>query len=577
MIESLKTRFAIIFAVVALAVIWNVPNIHKFGENDWWFSKKTINLGLDIQGGLHLVMGVDVDEVINEKSIRLAKNLKTELVEKNINTGEVEHVIESGLNTIKVNLTNPDQEQKVTDYIDKYYPATLQIVNSDSSHVSLKYYDNVIQDYKKQTVDQSIEVIRTRIDDLGVNEPSIAAQGEDRILVQLPGIKDPEDAKKLINRAARLTFNMASFDMQPSEVAALIKEAEDKGGYALGKDDLTYNKYLKRLNEDLKDKLPKDTKIVFEKPEGAKTLEAAKIPHLVSLVNSFSGGELEDASVRPDEFGKPEVVFRFTVNGRRAFSTLTEESVKHAQEKGSSKGAVAIILDEVLKSNPSVEQKIDSPTARITLGGGRDYQNTMKEAQFIATALRTGALPAALEQLEERTVGPTLGADAIEKGATAGLIGGVLVLIFMLVYYRGLGVVADIALVLNILLMLALLTSMGATLTLPGVAGIVLTVGMAVDANVIIFERIKEEMRKGASIAASVKDGFGHAFSAIIDANITTAAVCVVLMYFGTGPVKGFAVTLICGIITSMFTAIFVSRAIIELLIRRGANKLVNI
>ena len=188
----------------------------------------------------------------------------------------------------------------------------------------------------------------------------------------------------------------------------------------------------------------------------------------------------------------------------------------------------------------------------------------MVEARFIATALRVGSLPVALEQLEERTVGPTLGADSIIAGKKAGLIGGFLVLLFMLFYYGKLGFIADIALGLNILFIFAILSSLGATLTLPGVAGIILTVGMAVDANVIIFERIKEELKKGSSVQAAVKDGFGHAFSAIIDANVTTIAVCIVLMYFGTGPVRGFAVTLICGVVTSLFTAIFVSRSIIE-------------
>ncbi len=315
---------------------------------------------------------------------------------------------------------------------------------------------------------------------------------------------------------------------------------------------------MAKLREDLKDKFPKQTTLVFEKAGAAKTLEAGKIPYLVKTDNSLSGDLLEDAMVRADEFGKPQVIFRFSVDGRRKFAKMSGDNVGKQ---------VAIILDGVVQSSPVIDEKIDSATARIRLNSGQNVQETQAEAQFIATTLRAGALPAALEQLEERTVGPTLGQDSIDKGKRAGILGAILVLLFMLIYYRTLGVVADIALTFNVLLILGILTSLGATLTLPGVAGIVLTVGMAVDANVIIFERIKEELRKGVGLHLAVKDGFGHAFSAIVDANITTAAVCIVLMYFGTGPVKGFAVTLLCGIATSMFTAIFVSRAIIDFLV----------
>jgi preprotein translocase subunit SecD len=345
---------------------------------------------------------------------------------------------------------------------------------------------------------------------------------------------------------------------------AFVLDAEKAGNYALGKDGLRYTDYLKKINEDLKDKLPKETSLVFEKADSAVNLEAGKIPYLVTTNNNLSGDLLEDASVRPDEFGKPEVIFRFGVEGRRQFAQMSGENVGKQ---------IAIILDGVIQSAPVINEKIDSPTARITLNSGRNIQETQNEAQLIATALRAGALPAALEQLEERTVGPTLGMDSIEKGKFAGILASLLVLIFMVLYYRGLGLVADIALVLNILFLLAILTSLGATMTLPGVAGIVLTVGMAVDANIIIYERIREELRKGVGLKMAIKDGFDQAFSAIFDSNITTVAACVVLMYFGTGPVRGFAVSLTAGIVTSMFTAIFVSRAIIELLVYKFEMK----
>jgi preprotein translocase subunit SecD len=250
------------------------------------------------------------------------------------------------------------------------------------------------------------------------------------------------------------------------------------------------------------------------------------------------------------------------VEGARQMSQLTKANIENQ---------MAIVLDKVVKSAPTIQSEI-AGSGQITLGG-RDYQKTMDEGKLIATALRAGALPAALTQLEERTVGPTLGIDAINKGKKAGLVGMILIVVFMLLYYRQLGIVANIALGLNVLFLLSILSSLQATLTLPGVAGIVLTLGMAVDANVIIFERIKEELRKGAGTMAAIKDGFGHAVSAIFDANITTAIVCIVLMYYGTGPVRGFAVTLLCGILTSMFTAIFVSRTILEFMVVRMGIK----
>ncbi|RME18320.1 MAG: protein translocase subunit SecD [Bdellovibrio sp.] len=468
---------------------------------------------------------------------------------------------------IHIVASSADSAKKIKEFIEKNYAGVLQVLEQEGNALDVRYYDSRIRQYKKQVIEQAIEVIRNRIDAFGVAEPSISAQGEDRILVQLPGLKDAAQAKALINRTAKLNFRGVVEKPSQTELVKMIREAEKKGGYALGKNGMTYDKYIKRLNEDLKDKLPPHTMIVFEKLENAVKMEDGKRPYLIETESDLTGAELEDASVGQDEYGKPRVNFRFSVEGRRKFAALTDKY------KG---GRLAIVLDNVVKSAPTVRKKIDSSAAVIDLGGVRDYDSAFKEAKFIATALRAGALPAKLQQLEERTVGPSLGAESIAKGERAGLIGSLLVLVFMLLYYRTLGVVADLALLFNILLILAALTSLGATLTLPGVAGIVLTVGMAVDANVIIFERIKEELRKGVGIRAAVQEGFSRAFSAIFDSNITTAAACIILMYFGTGPVRGFAVTLLCGIITSMFTAIFVSRAMVETLVGTfGVKKLV--
>lgn len=567
MIESLRGRWITIAIAIVTALILMMPNMVKFEKDDWWFSKNELVYGLDIQGGLHLVLGVDVEGVIDEKINRLSRNLTEEMKEEGVTVSKVV-VNPEKKSELLITAPSPSEAEKANKFFEDMYGSVLQVLQVEGSELTVAYYEARVLEYKKQVVDQAIEVIRNRIDEFGVSEPSISAQGADRVLVQLPGVDNPAEAKELINRAARLTFRVVSNKKSTAELEPMIAEVEKAGNYGLGKDDMKYTAYIKRLNADLKDKLPKDTRVVFQKLDNAVNLEAGRQPYLIETTQDLGGEHLEDASVRPDENGRPEVVFRFTVEGRRKFAQMTDDITKRYGT-----GFMAIVLDDVLKSAPSVKERIDSSSARITLGSSGGYDQTLKEAQFIATALRAGALPAALEQLEERTVGPTLGADSIAKGKMAGVVGGILVLVFMLVYYRMLGVVANIALTVNVFFLLALLTSLGATLTLPGVAGIVLTVGMAVDANVIIFERIREELRKGSSIKAAIKDGFGHAFSAIFDANITTAAVCIVLMYFGTGPVRGFAVTLLCGIVTSMFTAIFVSRAIVETIITKSNVK----
>lgn len=556
MTENIKVRFAIVIAAVLLAGAWIAPNFIDFKEGDWWFSKKKMVYGLDIQGGLHLVMGVDTHGIIVEKTVRLSRSLRDELKNRNVGVESISPQNEDKTRLDVVLKTDADTKSLQT-YITENYPATIQILETAGNRVTLRYFDNVIRDQKQQVINQAIEVIRNRIDEFGVAEPSISAQGSERILVQLPGIQDAVRAKELINRTARLDFRIVSRDVEQAKLAEIIDSAEKAGNYALGKDGMRYSAYVKRLNEDLKGKIPENSLVVFQKPEEAATLEAGKIPYLVMSDTDLTGDQLEDASVHPGEYGEPEVVFSFSPDGRRRFGEITEKNVNKQ---------MAIVLDEIVQSAPVIQGKIASSSARITLGGGRDYQKTVDEANFIATALRAGALPANLEQLEERTVGPNLGADSIAAGKKATLIGVALIFLFMALYYRTLGIVADIALSLNVLFLLAILTSLGATLTLPGVAAIALTVGMAVDANIIIFERIKEELRKGTGTSAAIKDGFSNAFSSIFDANITTVATSLILMYYGTGPVRGFAVSLTIGIVTSMFTAVFVSRVLIEIL-----------
>lgn len=565
MIESLKVRWTIIVLSLIMAIIYLVPNFADFGEEDFWFTKEKIVYGLDIQGGLHLVMGVDVEGVIQEKTKRLAGSFEGELQDNQIGYSKIE-VPKDQRDRLVITTNSAGDIEKVKKFVSDRYATTLQVLEEEGTNITLRYFDDVMLRYKNQVVEQAIEVIRNRIDEFGVSEPSIAAQGADRILIQLPGIKESSRAKELINKTAKLNFRIVSYELNPEQLAGMVAKVEEEQGIQLGKDDLGYTQYVDKINEALADQLPKGTMVAFEKLESAETLEVGKKPYLLSTKPKevISGDLLEDAFMGFDQMNRPVVNFRMDVEGARAMSILTKNNIENQ---------MAIVLDKVVKSAPTIQSEIGG-SGQITLGG-RDYQETMSEGQLIATALRAGALPAALTQLEERTVGPTLGIDAINKGKKAGLVGMILIIIFMLVYYRQLGIVANIALALNVMFLLSILSSLQATLTLPGVAGIVLTLGMAVDANVIIFERIKEELRKGAGTMAAIKDGFGHAVSAIFDANITTAIVCIVLMYYGTGPVRGFAVTLLCGILTSMFTAIFVSKTILEFMVVRLGIKTV--
>ncbi len=431
-------------------------------------------------------------------------------------------------------------------------------MGTTETSVTVRYYDAYLNDYKNRVIQQAIETIRNRIDEFGVAEPSISQQGSNRILIQLPGMADAEKAKQLINTTAKLDFMIVSHEKTPQELQALVTEAEKAGNYNIS--SMKYSEYVTRLNEDLKGKLPEKTILYFEKSSNATNMEAGAVPFLLRTDTDLGGGALDDAFVGYDQYGGPQVSLHFNSAGAVKFADLTGNSVGKQ---------MAIVLDKVVKSAPSIRDRIAGGQAVITLGGGRDRNGMMDEAKMISTALRAGALPASLEQLEERRVGPTLGADAIDKAKMGSYIGAIIIIIFMIVYYKAMGAIASLTLGINILSIFALLTSFGATLTLPGIAAIALTVGFAVDANVLINERIKEELQLGHGLKVAVKEGYHRAMSAIIDANVTTAATAVVLLYFGTGPVRGFAVSLLIGIATSMFANVFVSKVIVDTLVHK--------
>ena len=561
MIESNKIRWAIVLFSLLLAGAWMAPNFYEFKEEQWWISKEKLVYGLDIQGGLHLVMGVKTDEAIQEKVQSLIGDLKEALEKSKVKVTNIK-ILKEKTGQVELSLEKPEDREKAKEVLEKEYPlmgsVRLRILKgSDEGILTLGYNEVELIRLRKEIANQVVEVIRRRIDEFGVSEPIITIQGDDRVLVQLPGIQNSARARDIIQRTAKLEFRLVNQEIQTPQLLEWVKEAEEKNGYTLSL-QLPYSEYVRKINEDLKDKIPENHLLVFQRAESSNSLLAGKIPVLVRTDSGVGGDILQTAFVSPDEFGNPQVSFNINVAGRKTFSELTGNNIKKP---------LAIILDKELKSMPIIQSRISD---RGSISMGRDNnQNIQEEAENIATVLRAGALPARLVKMEERTVGPTLGRDSIEKGKKAGILAGVLVIIFMLLYYKTLGLVANAALCMNVLCLLALLTSLGATLTLPGVAGIILTIGMAVDANVIIYERLKEELKKGSSLILAVRDGYKYALSAILDANITTAIVCVVLMSFGTGPIRGFAVTLFCGIITSIFTAVFVSRTVLNTLIRK--------
>lgn len=558
--EGLRTRTWLAALSVLAVFAFVAPNLVDVSRLGWWPAGK-LNFGLDIQGGLHLVMGVDIDGVVSTSVVRQTQSLKTELAKENVLVKDFDTTrAKEGHFTILVN--SEDDAKKTDAFLQKNYGTTLQVMSANASGVEVKYFEAHLLDQKQNVIGQAIETIRNRIDEFGVAEPSITQQGADRILVQLPGMADAERAKQLINTTAKLDFMLVAYDLSQEQLRQLITEAEKAGGYSIA--TLKYSEYVAKLNEDLKSKLPAKTIIYFEKSENAKSIEVGAVPYLLKTDTDLSGDYLDNAVVSFGQYGEPEVALRFNPIGATKFSDLTGENINKQ---------MAIVLDKVVKTAPNIISKIPNGEARITLGSSTNYEVQMSEAKLIATALRAGALPASLEQLEERRVGPSLGKDALAKAELGALVGSVLVILFMLVYYKAMGVVTALGLVLNVVSIIAVLGSLGASLTLPGIAGIALTVGFAVDANVLINERIKEEILKGSSLKSAFQEGYHKAMSAIIDSNVIVASTGLVLYYFGTGPVRGFAVTLLAGIATTIFANVFVSKVLVDNLVHRFGVK----
>lgn len=519
--------------------------------------KQKVNLGLDLQGGLYLVLGVDFNKVYRDVVERQSVSLRESLKEKNLAVKSVNSIRETTLSddprmVIEFDAAKRDDLLAV---LKKDY-WTLRLADEKPGRFEMGLSHEYRAEVRDHTINQSIEVIRNRIDEFGVSEPVINSQGSDRIVVELPGVREVDRAKDLIGRTAKLEFRIVNDKaMDQGKVAQLIAELEKTNGVAY-KDGQKFSDYVKKINELAKGKIPADSEIAFERTgagvDGEGNAQTAqRVPFLLYSKGEVTGDDLQDAQVSFDqETRRPNVSFTLNPRGADLFDKLT---AAHVHER------LAIVLDNIVHSAPVIQTRIGGGRGQITLGQGNG-DRIMKEAKDLAIVLRAGALPAQLEFLEQRVVGPSLGQDSIQKGAKAGIIGCLMIFIFMSFYYRMSGMVASVSLLLNALFLFAILVGIEATLTLPGIAGIALTIGMAVDSNVIIFERIRDELTEGKSVPSAVHAGFEKAFSAIFDANITHGIIAVILMTYGTGPIRGFASTLLIGIITTLFCAVTVCR-----------------
>lgn len=568
-------RFVFFVFVLILSSFAVTPTLLGLNDDSDFPVKSKINLGLDLQGGLYIVLGIDFNQVYQDEVKTYATKLKSIFREEGVNVipGELDKTNPVDPSYSFTMSTDQDVEN-VKKIIKEYYVNSLRLVASEGK--TLKYGLN--RAYKTEiensAVEKSIEVIRNRIDEFGVNEPEIVSLGKERIVVQLPGVKDIERAKNLIGKAAKLEFRMVVASNLPYVNSTNTEVNVDALMEKLEKQNVIYEKgtrfstYVKKANEVLKDDLPKNTIIAFSRPIDKRTNEAGELtPYILSDEVIVSGEELADAAVRVDpQTQMPNVAVTLTYGGGKRMNDISTKNVNNN---------MAIMLDGNIYSAPTINEPLGE-NIQITLGRG-DRNDLFTQAKDLALVLRAGALPVDLEFQEQRIVGPSLGADSIAKAEKAGIIATILVFIFIIAYYKVSGVVAAATLIINLLIVLACLVGLEATLTLPGIAGIALTIGMAVDANIIIYERIKEELRLGTPSIQAMESGFGKAFWTILDANLTTAVAGVALINFGTGPIRGFAVTLLIGIIATVYSSYFIGRLLFELYVGRNNKKAISI
>ena len=513
--------------LVALAgIIFSSPNFFDrstLNSMPEWLPTQQVSLGLDLQGGSHLLLEVEVDVVVRERLESLTASVRSILRRNRIGYNALGI---SGGDAVTFRLRDPLTADKTLSELKTLAaPASgilgavgtpdLEIEVDDSGLVTVKLTESAIRDRKTAAVAQSIEIVRRRIDETGTREPTIQRQGDDRILVQLPGVDDPDRIKRLLGKTAKLVFRMVDSTVAP-----------------------------------IRGKIPAGSEIL----ESDENVDGVAVREYVVRKRIMVSGDMLIDAQPSFQDGQPVVSFRFDSVGGTRFGKATKENVGKL---------FAIVLDNKVISAPVIREPILGGQGQISGGF------TVQGAQDLALLLRAGALPAPLKILEERTVGPDLGADSIAAGKIASVIGFVAVILFMALVYGLFGMVANLALVINMAIIFGALSVLQATLTLPGIAGIVLTIGMAVDANVLVFERIREEVANGKTPLAAVEAGYKRAYSTILDANITTFIAAVILYQMGSGPIKGFAVTLAIGILTSVFTAVMLSRLVVSIWLRR--------
>ncbi len=541
---ALKLKLAFLISIVVLSFVTVVPSFYKDTPN-WWktyMAPEGLRLGLDLQGGMHLVLKVNLQKA-EENSLELAANdLKDTLTEESISAVRSSS---PSPNTIIFTLPNINAVDKVKNLVSEDFPdieARIEAKEGSFPRIFLSLKPERLDYIKKHSVEQSLEILRNRIDQFGVAEPVIIRQGEDEIVIQLPGIKDPERALKLLGDTAQLEFRIVA-DATGLNLQELVAQAKAAKQWQEGES-------VTKLNRALQSSLPDNTSLYFEKDIDKQTQQERFIPILLENKILMTGDMIKDAQVRiGGNFNEPYVSLDMTGRGGKVFANITEKNVGNR---------MAIVLDDVVRSAPVIRERILGGSAQIS------GSFTHEEAADLAIVLRVGALPAPVDIVQNMTVGATLGQDSINKGLSSGVFGAIMVLAFMLIYYRLSGLIANTALILNILLLFSGLAILNATLTLPGIAGIILSIGMAVDANVLIFERMREEYALGKSVRSSVDGGFSNAFSTIVDSQVTTLITALALFMFGTGPIKGFAITLSLGIIFNLFAALFFSRLMFD-------------
>lgn len=520
MLNSSPLRAALIVIVALAGILFTLPNFvapATLNSLPDWMPKKQIVLGLDLQGGSHLLLEVNREEIVTERVKELRREARSILA----NDNGIGHLIKTDGSKLTIELTDPENLETAVNALQELDVPLSQslggvggidemiISQTPDELITIELTDEGITERLSSVVAQSIEVVRRRVDELGTTEPTIQRQGNDRILVQVPGFDDSERLKDVISKTARLTFHM----VHPTMSAA---QAKIQG-------------------------LPEGTMILPSQDGGEELVFEEVAIGGESLVDSQPGFDAQNSS--------PIVTFRFDTRGGVKFAEITAANIGKR---------FAVVLDNQVITAPVINSAIPG-------GSGQIFGNfTSESANDLAVLLRAGALPATLDIIEERSVGPSLGADSVAAGETAGLVGGLLVIIFMIAAYGTFGVFANISLVLNVTLILGVLSLLGATLTLPGIAGIVLTIGMAVDANVLIYERIREEKRAGRGAIQAIEAGFQRAFTTILDANVTTLIAAAILFFLGSGPIRGFAVTLAIGIITTLFTAYVLTQFMIS-------------